>query len=284
MRKRNCKGIERAARRVAALVIGAAILAALSTLKAWCAQSGGTKTPTQGKTLFVSRCGMCHGIDGRGGEHAPDIATRPAVKRLSDAQLQGIVENGIPSGGMPSFRALGRQDIKSVVEYLRTLQGSRAAVVVAGNPAHGKALFFGSAGCSTCHMIRGRGGFLAPDLTAYALSHSPPQLRTAIVNPNQNLSPAADTVIAVTRDGRKLTGVARNEDNFSVQLQTADGRFHLLMKSGLASLRHEPRSLMPSDYASRLSAAELNDLISYLVKASEGTSEPARHDPAAHRL
>lgn len=284
MRNDNFQNPWRSALRSVALVIGVAILAALPASESWTAQSGksGSKPPAAGKQTFITRCGMCHGVDGRGGEHAPDIATRPAVERLSDAQLQGIVENGIPAGGMPSFRALGPEGIKAVVAYLRVLQGNRKAVQVSGNFIQGKALFYGSAGCSTCHMIHGVGGFLGPDLTAYSLSHSPQQTRPAILNPNENLGTMAGTVIAVTRDGKKLVGIARNEDNFSVQLQTADGRFHLLMKSDLASLSHEPRSLMPSDYASRLSVADINDLISFLVKSSEGAPEPARRDHGAY--
>lgn len=117
-------------------------------------------------------------------------------------------------------------------------------------------------------MIRGQGGFIGADLSSYAQTHSPQEIREAILNPNKNSS-RQDVVIAVTRDGRKYVGVARNEDNFSLQLQTLDGAFHLLMKSHLATLRHEPRSLMPSDYGSKLTKNDLDDLIKFLVKSSQ---------------
>lgn len=204
-------------------------------------------------------------MDGRGGVHAPDIASRAAVRRLSSASLQRIVSNGIPAAGMPSFKALGAGGIDAVVAYLRILQGKQLSGMALGNPARGRALFFGEARCSNCHMVGGRGGFIGPDLSAYGLSHSPAEIREAIVNPDKNLRSDQETVIAVTRGGSTLVGLARNEDNFSVQLQTSDGRFHLLMKSDLASLRHEPRSLMPSDYGSRLSTAEIDDIISFIA-------------------
>ena len=85
-------------------------------------------------------------------------------------------------------------------------------------------------------------------------------------------------MVAVTRAGEKLTGVARNEDNFSVQLQTLDGAFHFLMKSELQSLESQPQPLMPSDYGSTLSRAELNDLISFLMQTARG-SKPAAPKP-----
>ncbi|MGH9430181.1 MAG: c-type cytochrome [Terriglobia bacterium] len=224
---------------------------------------------TQGKQGFVSNCGVCHGLDGRGGEHAPNIATNPIVQNLSEAELERIVGKGIPAQGMPSFSALGPARIKTVVEYLRVLQGKQSAVVIHGNPTHGRELFFGGAQCSNCHMIQGQGGFLGADLTKYSLTHSFREIREAIVDPNKNLRPQAETVVAVTRDGQQLIGIVRNEDNFSVQLQTTDGSFHLLMKSDLRELQHRPESLMPSGYGSKLSASDLNDLISFLVKTGE---------------
>ena len=226
----------------------------------------------QGKQSFVSHCGGCHGMDGRGGEHAPDIATSPIVQAFSEARLERIVQNGIPSHGMPGFDNLGPAGVKAVAEYLVILQGKRATMTVAGNPLQGRRLFFGRAGCSTCHMIQGRGGFLGPDLTEYSRTHSAQEMKDAVVEPDKNLSPRQDTVVAVTRDGVSLTGIARNEDNFSVQMQTPDGSFHLFMKSDLAAFHHLHRSLMPSDYASKLSANEINDIISFLAEMGD-TSE-----------
>lgn len=220
---------------------------------------------------FASRCGMCHGIDGRGGEHAPDI-TSGSVAELSDAELQRILQNGIPGRGMPAFETLGQTRIKAMVTYLRVLQRGTGVVAVNGSPVRGKELFFGRARCSECHMVGGAGGFLGPDLSSYSQSHSPDRVREAIIDPNRDIDSKNQTVRAVTRDGNELVGLARNEDNFSLQLQTLDGSFHLLMKSDLVELGHDPHSLMPSDYASRLSARDLDDLVSFLVSA--GGSPP----------
>lgn len=234
---------------------------------------------TEGKQIFVSSCGTCHGMDGRGGVHAPGIAASAAVERLSDEEIERIVRNGIPSGGMPSFRALGPGKIQAVVAYLRALQGKQSAAPVTGNPARGRQLFFGPARCAACHMIDGKGGFLGPDLTSYSRSHSPSEMREAIVNPGKNLRLVEDTVVAVTRSGHKLVGIARNEDNFSLQLQTPDGVFHLLMKSSLKRLRHEPRSLMPADYGSKLSGQELDDIVSFIARHHEAARTGGQGTP-----
>ena len=44
-----------------------------------------------GAAIFASNCAGCHGADGRGGEHAPNIATAPNVQHLVDRELTGII-------------------------------------------------------------------------------------------------------------------------------------------------------------------------------------------------
>src|SRR5712692_5696408 len=59
-----------------------------------------------GEQTFASSCAGCHGLDGRGGERAPNIAENPKVQHLADSQIFHIIENGIPGTGMPGFHAL----------------------------------------------------------------------------------------------------------------------------------------------------------------------------------
>jgi putative heme-binding domain-containing protein len=81
--------------------------------------------------------------------------------------------------------------------------------------------------------------------------------------------------IVTTRDGNRFEGIARNEDNFSLQLQTKDGTFHFFEKSNLERVEHPNQPLMPTNYRQRLSPDELNDLVSYLVNGGI-SQKPAR--------
>lgn len=209
------------------------------------------------------------------GERGPDISHRREVQRLSDKALLQIVREGVPATGMPAFGSLGAARIQAVVRHLRSLQRPTGAADLSGDSKHGKTLFFGQFGCSQCHMVKGEGGFIGSDLSSYANNNqSAADVRNAITDPNQNLDPRKRTVVVTTVDGKTLTGIARNEDNFSLQLQTADGTLHLLNKSELQSIEHQPRSLMPDDYGSRLSRQELDDLVSYLVSIARNTNKP----------
>jgi cytochrome c oxidase cbb3-type subunit III len=227
-----------------------------------------------GRKTFESVCAGCHGLDGRGGERGPNIAARAEVQRLTDEETFQILQSGMPAAGMPAFGTLGAPRIKAVMAYLRILQGENEDLSVPGDAQRGKSLFFGEAGCAKCHMINGAGGFLGADLSSYASKASIEDIRSAITDPNKDLDPQARTVLVTTREGRKLTGIARNEDNFSLQLQSLNGTFHLLVKSDLANLEYQPKSLMPSDYGSVLSPADLNDLVSYLFSAARAAKEP----------
>jgi cytochrome c oxidase cbb3-type subunit III len=225
----------------------------------------------EGRKVFESICAACHGLDGRGGERGPNIVTRAEVLHRSDGELLHLLQTGLPESGMPPFESLGLAKLKSVVAHLRFLQGASEVAPLPGNPQDGKSLFFGRAGCGNCHMVNGSGGFLGADLSSYGSNVSIEEIRSAITDPNKDLEPRARTVLAMTREGQQFTGVARNEDNFSLQLQSVDGTFHLFAKSDLEHLEYQPRSLMPSDYSSTLSRTELDDLVSYLISAARAT-------------
>jgi len=229
----------------------------------------------EGQQIFATRCATCHGLDGQGAERGPNIAGRREVRQLSDHALAQIIGRGIPSAGMPAFRALGSARIEAVVHHLRSLQGRGPTLPLPGDTGRGQTLFSGKAQCGQCHTVNGEGGFLGSDLTSYASRLPVDEIRSAIADPNKNLDPRRQTVVVTCADGTTKTGIARNEDNFSLQLQTADGAFHSFVKSDLKSLEHQPRSLMPADYGTSLSPAEIDDIVSYLMKV--GRAHPERN-------
>jgi cytochrome c oxidase cbb3-type subunit III len=228
-----------------------------------------------GAAIFASNCAGCHGADGRGGEHAPNIATAPEVQRLQDRDLAGILTHGIAGAGMPAFPSLKPQEIAEVVAYLRVLQGRGDVVKLPGDPHRGETLFFGKAQCSECHMVNGRGGFLGADLSFYGAGGAKPDaMRAVILDPDKNLPPEKKAVTVVTLTGQRITGLLRVNDNFSLTLQTPDGAFHYFPKSELAQADIGSRSLMPP---ATLSGKEVDDLVSYLLHTGDGgTKEPAK--------
>jgi alcohol dehydrogenase (cytochrome c) len=78
-----------------------------------------------GRKAFETRCGVCHGGDGNGGEMGPPIRQRLAAR--SDPQLTALIHSGIPASGMPPTPVEG-PELASLVRYLRSIQTRRGAI------------------------------------------------------------------------------------------------------------------------------------------------------------
>ena len=115
----------------------------------------------QGRDLFLTRCAICHGIDGRGatpiGAHTyPRVADlhSSATQSLSDGQLHYIIENGVQFTGMPAMpglRSPTRDDSWAVVSYLRTLNSSAQANPQSPQTSTENSHYVGSQACQKCH-------------------------------------------------------------------------------------------------------------------------------------
>jgi putative heme-binding domain-containing protein len=131
-------------------------------------------------------------------------------------------------------------------------------------------------------MVNGSGGFLGSDLSGYAGGLSVKEIHESITDPSRNLSLRSRSATVVTKDGQAFRGQVRNQDNFSLQLQSEDGTFHLFQKSDIAKLSFPAGSLMPGDYGQKLTSAEISDLISYLMQVAAGNA--SRQKPPGEQL
>ena len=239
-------------------------------------KSQATTAQPEARQTFESVCAGCHGLDGSGTQRAPNIAAGARIQKLSDSDIHRIISNGVPGTGMPSFRSLGEPRVKLLVDYLKQLQGTKTASSLPGDPARGKQLFFGAGGCSSCPMVHGEGGFIAGDLSDFGATHGSDETRSAITARTLRTG-LSRQVTVIANDGKEYRGVIRNEDNFSLQLLSTDGKFYFLSKAGLQHIDRDTKSLMPSDYGSKLTTAQIDDLVSYLSSVSRASpSVPAK--------
>jgi mono/diheme cytochrome c family protein len=86
-------------------------------------------TSTDGRTIFLSTCASCHGIDAHGGR-GPDLLAAP-VATYDLQTLMGKINNGKPLAGMPAFgkpslggQRLSQEQIRAVAEYVISLRAS----------------------------------------------------------------------------------------------------------------------------------------------------------------
>jgi alcohol dehydrogenase (cytochrome c) len=215
-----------------------------------------------GAKLFESRCAGCHGADGAGGEHAPTMVENG--RRRAAPNLRDTIRNGIKEGGMPAFNFTD-PELNSLVAYIDELRAPAADHPANGNVQAGQDFYFRN--CPGCHMIKGQGGILGPDLTNVGRDRRLGQIEQALRRPETLTTPGYRPVTILLKDGKTLSGIAKNESNYDLQLQGDDGSLRMLSKSQIASETREPKSLMPG-----VEASKVPDLLAFLSRLTNETA------------
>lgn len=215
-----------------------------------------------GQRLYGPQCQVCHGAQGDG-VPGIDLKLGRFRRSSSDEDLARVITTGVPGTGMPAF-VLRPEELTAVVAFIRAGFDPASAAVRVGDTARGRALFEGSAQCSECHRVNGRGPRVAPDLSEIGAIRTLAALQRALLTPDESLLPIHRPVRIVTNDGRTLRGRRLNEDTYTVQIIDEQENLVSLKKAELRELAVDTTPTMPS-YAGRLTADELADVIAYLV-------------------
>jgi len=228
-----------------------------------------------GTKLFMGSCAGCHGPDGGGGARGPNLVRRSLWHPLSDDAIFQVIRTGVAD--MPPTK-LSDEQTWSLVAFIHALTGPASTNPVPGDPAAGKAIYWGAkAGCSNCHAIRGQGGSMGPDLSNVGGSRPLAVIRESIVEPAKDLYYLGNEAATVElKSGQTLQGVAKNRSNYSLQLIDVKGMLHLIQMRDVKKLTVSETTPMPTDYAKRLSRVELRDLLAYLAAQDVRAKESAQ--------
>ena len=214
-----------------------------------------------GRRIFDAQCAWCHGNAGDGGT-GPNLHGK-LRHATTLASITDIIISGIPGSDMPSFRlGLTERAARQAATYVLSL--SRSTSRPGPGDAERGAAVYQSNGCGSCHVVEGRGGILGPELTNIGGRRGSVYLREAIVKPAASHPPGFLVVRAVPNSGAPVRGILVNEDVFWIHIRDAGGTVHTLQKSELASVDRELEGTLMPSYESRLSTAQLDDLVAYL--------------------
>ncbi len=217
-----------------------------------------------GRASFRLRCSACHGIHAEGGR-GPALNRGEFAAGDTDREIYRVISRGIPGSEMPAFGARNTEDsIWRTVSYLRSLTPAETEAV-SGDATHGETIFWEKSGCGNCHRVGTRGRYFGPALTRVGRSRSVAHLRESIVSPNEDLPPNYYAVSLRTKGGESILGLGTGFDDFSGQLVDSSGQRHSYFHDEVESMDRIFKSLMPLGYGDSLSAAELDDLLAYLV-------------------
>ncbi len=217
---------------------------------------------TAGQRIFDAQCAWCHGNGGEGGT-GPNLHGR-LRHATTLASIVDIITTGVAGTDMPAFRSpLTERSIRQTAVYVQSLSRSTARPGP-GNAERGAAVYQ-SSGCGSCHVVDGRGGILGPELTTIGGRRGSVYLREAVVTPAASHPPGFLVVRAVPTTGADVRGIRLNEDVFWIHIRDAGGNVHALQKSELARVDRELEGTLMPSYETRLTPAQLDDLVAYLA-------------------
>jgi cytochrome c oxidase cbb3-type subunit III len=222
-----------------------------------------------GSKVYHANCAQCHGPNGIG-VGGIDLRRGRLPRAATDDSLAALVTSGIPGTGMPAFR-LTADEMRGLIAFVRGGLGVdvNAPPARLGNAARGRTIFEGQGRCLSCHRVGASGSRAGPELTDIGAVRTPAAMLRSLVDPTGSMRPINRPVQAVTRDGTNISGRRLNEDTYTVQLVTPEGRLVSLVKGEVKNWSVGLTSPMPS-YKDTLSADELADLLAYLVSLTDG--------------
>jgi cytochrome c oxidase cbb3-type subunit III len=255
-------------------ILGFAAMA-LGVLAAASASAQTFNRPGSGQQLYDGLCQDCHGLNGIGDE-APAINT---MADSSEAAVLRVMRQHAPGGGPlgvagARVRRLTDEETTVLVAFVQMLNRG-APEAPTGNAERGRAVY-ASLDCASCHVIAGQGGITGPELTRVGARRAAPYLRKTLLDPGAELPKGSSGVLVngfseylpvsvVENSGREVRGIRLNEDSFTIQVRDAGGKIYSFRKGDLQNIDKQiGRSLMPG-YRDKLSNAQLDDLVAYLV-------------------
>ncbi len=216
-----------------------------------------------GKALFRQQCAFCHGRDAGGGETGPSLVDSDLVKRdKAGSEIAGVVRNGRPERGMPKFD-LSETAMAGVVAFLHDAEasnvsnGKRRGVLPSdlrtGNAALGKQYFEGQGRCSTCHSPTGDLAHVGTRLVGL-------RLEQRLLYPNR----AKTKATVILPDGKSFSGEVAYDDEFSIAIRDADGRYRSWPKIPSVKVQIDAPAEAHAELLAKYTDADIHNLMAYL--------------------
>lgn len=242
---------------------------------------GNKEAIAEGEKLYNETCTSCHGKDGTGGELGPPVAAQNRrYLRRTDNEIFDTIKNGIAGTQMPPYAGQFTDDqIWRVTAYIRGLRGTAFDAPAAGDAAGGESIFWGKGTCGTCHMVKGKGSILGPDLSNLGGTRKTQNIVDALTKDKHRIAADGGThdttllpmttfqpVRVTTSDGKVIEGILKNEDSFSLQVLGRNDLNLYRFKRAAVKVFYDPNSLMPHDWDKRLNATEFQNLMAFLTR------------------
>jgi putative membrane-bound dehydrogenase-like protein len=236
--------------------------AAARALKVLQSVVGGEKFAAELKRAAISalagsRAGSSWLLAAHGKDELPKDMIAEAGRLLRNSPYQDIANKA-----KLAFPAPGKLDPKKLPPITELAKRT-------GDVARGKAVwnasFAGAAQCSKCHMVRGVGGQVGPDLSMIGKKASRENLYESILIPSKAIADQYIQHSVTTKAEVTVTGLLIADTPTSITLRDANGKDTTVAKADIeGAVRKLKISIMPEDVVAALTEDELTDLVAYL--------------------
>jgi alcohol dehydrogenase (cytochrome c) len=248
-------------------------------------QSYSPEQVQSGQTVFVARCGFCHGRDAAGGETGPDLTRSTLVAEdVRGDKIGALLRAGRVDRGMPVF-TLSDAESAAIVAFVHdqksraeSQEGGRRGVDVAdlqtGNADAGRRFFESAGGCIRCHSATG-------DLAGVADRLQGLQLLQRMLYPARDAThPSVARASVTLPSGESVTGRLISRDEFTIAIVDGSGRYRSWPAGLVKTTVDNPLDAHSSQLA-RLTDEQMHDAVAYLQTLRGGTSEGRNRSAAS---
>lgn len=185
------------------------------------------------------------------------------ARQIQPTDLDAATRERLLTRGSTDMRERAQSLLATVQSENReqVLAEYQSVIGMPGNAIRGAEVF--SRRCTTCHLFRGSGNKVGPDLAALQ-DKSARYILTAVLDPNRAVEWGFRTYVAAMDSGRVFNGMIVAESTNSVTLAQADGRRHVLLRADLEQLAETGQSFMPEGLEKELTPQDLADIIAYV--------------------
>jgi putative heme-binding domain-containing protein len=148
-----------------------------------------------------------------------------------------------------------------------------------GDAKRGEAVFKaslkGESQCMRCHMVRGVGGNIGPDLSMIGKKASKENLFESILLPSKAIADQYVQWKVDTVDAKSVSGLLVVESETSITLRDANGKDHTFATKDLDGPKQKSLvSIMPDNLVAALTEDELIDMVEYLLTLKTASLTP----------
>lgn len=129
-------------------------------------------------------------------------------------------------------------------------------------------MMYAAGRCSACHVMRGEGGNIGPDLTQLGTRFTAKDMLEAIIEPNKTVSDQYAATIFTMKDGSSILGRLTSENDKSYLISQnpfAPEAVREIAKQDVASTKYSYISIMYPGLINNMNEDELKDLVAYLM-------------------